>query len=168
MNRLAAGWAATVPPQHLVFVNVHPAQLAETDLLEAFGPLLPHARRVVLEITERADLHAVPDGERAQTTPGDADSQRAGDDLGAGHNGLKLLADLKPAFIKIDAGIVRHVDREPRKQRLIEMLAGFAASTGARLVAEVVETAAEADALALARTGAHLLQGYYFGCPALF
>lgn len=164
-NVLAADWFSVVPESMRMFVNVHAKQLEDPDILEAFAPLLPHSSRVVLEITERVDLHAIRDWERALATLASAGFQFAVDDLGGGHNGLALLADLKPAFIKVDATVVRDLDREVRKRRLIELLASFANSTGASLVAEGVET--EAEASALLRSGAHMLQGYLFGRPSL-
>jgi EAL domain-containing protein (putative c-di-GMP-specific phosphodiesterase class I) len=76
-----------------------------------------------------------------------------------------MLAELQPAFIKVDLSIVRHIDRDERKQRLVELLARFANSTGSRLIAEGIETASEAEALK--SMGVGLLQGYFFGRPML-
>ena len=69
------------------------------------------------------------------------------DDLGAGYNALSILADLQPKFIKIDMSIVRNCDTEQRKQRLVDLLANSPDATGAKMVAEGVETDAEAVVL---------------------
>jgi EAL domain-containing protein (putative c-di-GMP-specific phosphodiesterase class I) len=87
------------------------------------------------------------------------------DDLGAGYNSLSILADLQPQIIKIDMSIVRNCDSELRKQRLIDLLAKFSDATGALMVAEGVET--EAEAAVLRKCGAHLLQGYLFHKPTI-
>lgn len=165
VNLRSAEWAVALPEEILIFVNLHPEQLASPDLMEAFAPLLPHAKRIVLEITERTHLSRVSNWDGAIATLGEAGFQFAVDDLGSGHNGLALLAELKPAFIKVDISIVRNVDKEQRKQRLVALLADFANATGAKLVAEGVET--EAESKTLAGCGAHLLQGYFFGRPSL-
>jgi EAL domain-containing protein (putative c-di-GMP-specific phosphodiesterase class I) len=165
VNRLAARWAETLPADLLIFVNVHPAQLGDPAVLERFAPLLPHAARIVLEITERKSLTDVKNWEAATSGLEEAGFQFAVDDLGAGYNGLSLLADLRPTFIKVDMSIVRNVHREPRKQRLVDFLVNFANSTSAQLVAEGVETVEEADALI--GCGVHLLQGHYFARPSL-
>lgn len=165
VNRLAAKWARTLPNDCRVFVNVHPGQLSDPDLLGHFEPLLPHARRVVLEITERADLHGIANWERAIAELGDAGFEFAIDDLGSGSSTLSLLAELKPTFVKVDMSIVRNVHADPRKQRLVELLVNFANATGARVVAEGVESADEHAELL--RCGAHLLQGYHFARPTL-
>ncbi|HET9484244.1 MAG TPA: response regulator, partial [Xanthomonadales bacterium] len=51
--------AAHAPGDALVFVNVHPAELDDEALYAADAPLGALARRVVLEITERASLDDV-------------------------------------------------------------------------------------------------------------
>ena len=56
VNRLAARWAARIPEDILLFVNVHPVQLEAREVARRFAPLVPHAHRVVLEITERASV----------------------------------------------------------------------------------------------------------------
>ena len=70
-----------------------------------------------------------------------------------------------PDRIKVDQSIVRDIDRESYKARIISMLASFSNTTASCLVAEGVETAEEAAALVEA--GAHMLQGYYFARPSL-
>ncbi|MEZ4272506.1 MAG: EAL domain-containing protein [Myxococcota bacterium] len=87
------------------------------------------------------------------------------DDLGAGYNSLSLLAELDPAFIKIDMSIVRNIDTSAAKQRLVELLVRFAAVSECGLIAEGVET--ENEAKVLIEAGAPLLQGYHFGRPSL-
>lgn len=165
VNRLAAAWARALPKDVPLFVNVHPKQFNDPKVLERFEPLLPHASRIVLEITERADLHEIPNWDKAIADLDAAGFQFALDDLGAGSSSLVLLAELKPVFIKIDMSIVRNVHAEPRKQRLVDLLVNFANATGARVVGEGVETMDEASALV--RCGTHLLQGFYFARPTL-
>lgn len=166
VNGLAASVASEISASALLFVNVHPRQFADRDLVKQFEPLLPHARRVVLEITENDHLESIPSWETALATLTEMGFRFAADDVGAGWNGLKLLAMIEPSFIKVDMSIVRNVHREARKQRLVELLSRFAAADGALLVAEGVEQAEEAETLA--QCGAHLLQGFYFGRPAIY
>ena len=67
--------------------------------------------------------------------------------------------------MKVDMSIVRNVDRDDHKLRLVNLLCRFAEATGSEVVAEGVETDAEAEALAAA--GVDLVQGYLFGEPKL-
>lgn len=165
VNRLAAAWAAKLPTDMLVFVNTHCSQFKSPDFMDHFAPLIPHADRVVLEITERASLATVPQWEAAVKDLLSVGFKLAIDDLGSGYNGLVMLADLQPSFIKVDMSIVRNIDRDARKQRLVHLLGSFATATNAELVAEGVETASEGETLC--RIGAHLLQGYHYARPSL-
>lgn len=164
VNRMAGEWARRLPPDLHLFVNTHCAQFQVADLHAHFEPLLPVANRVVLEITERAPLSTVPQWEAAVQELTDAGFRIAIDDLGSGYNGLVMLADLHPSFIKMDMSITRNIDRDPRKQRLVHLLSNFAAATSAELVAEGVESKAECDTLL--EQGAQLLQGYLFAKPS--
>jgi len=162
----AADYLEQMPGDAMLFVNLHPDQLADpTRLVQSLGPLMPYAKRVALEITERSRLRGIDDWETAVDKMQSAGFSLAVDDLGAGYNSLSILADLQPNFIKIDMSIVRNVDTEPRKQRLVDLLAKFSDATGARMVAEGVET--EGEAAVLRRCGAHLFQGYLFGRPEI-
>ncbi|MFM2244711.1 MAG: hypothetical protein RL071_785 [Pseudomonadota bacterium] len=164
VDRVAA-WMPQLPPPVHLFMNLHPDELGDPDALVArLTPLLPWSRRIVLEITERSRLQAIDQWEQAVDSLTDMGFALAVDDLGAGHSSLAVLAELQPSFIKVDMSIVRGVDADPRKQRLINLLCRFADATQARFVAEGVETAAEAEVLR--DCGAHLLQGYHFGRPS--
>lgn len=163
VNRLAARWAERIPPEVLLFVNVHPGQFADPELMATFAPLLPHAGRVVLEITERSDLQENSGWERQVDELSAAGFQFALDDLGAGFNSLAMLAELRPTFIKIDMSITRGLHLKQRKQGLVELITKFAAANGERVVGEGVET--EEEAHALRRCGVDLLQGYLYGRP---
>jgi len=149
-----------------LFVNLHPDQLSEPGpLIQSLTPLLPYADRCVLEITERSRLRGIDEWEMAIEKLQSAGFAIAVDDLGAGYNALSILADLQPRFIKIDMSIVRNCDTEQRKQRLVDLLAKFSDATGALMVAEGVET--DAEAVVLRKCGAHLLQGYLFHKPTI-
>jgi len=85
------------------------------------------------------------------------------DDIGAGYSGLGQLAALRPAYLKLDRGLVRGIDTDAARSGLVRMLVDYAHSTGGLLVAEGVETAAELSEVRL--TGATLVQGYLLGRP---
>ncbi len=150
-----------------LFVNVHPAQLGDREqLMHTMKPLLPYANRVVCEITERSRLQGINGWEDSIGKLQDSQFQIAVDDLGAGYNSLSVLADLQPQVVKVDMSIVRNIDTEPRKQRLVDLLVKFGDATGALVLGEGVET--EEEARTLTACGIHLMQGYFFGRPKIF
>ncbi|TDT16028.1 EAL domain-containing protein (putative c-di-GMP-specific phosphodiesterase class I) [Ilumatobacter fluminis] len=151
---LASG-AVSVP----VHVNVSPAAALDPRLGE-----LVHGtgRPLVLEITENAAFDAHDAATlRAQMPP---TCRLAADDVGAGYAGLVQLVGVQPDLIKIDREIVSSIDTDPARQVVVSGLIEFAATTGAELVAEGIETAAEAAFLI--EIGVRLGQGYFFGRPA--
>lgn len=153
-----------MPADARLFVNLHPAQLTDRERLRAtVGKLLPVASQVVLELTERRPLENIAGWEQAVAMLTDLGFDLAIDDLGGGYNSLWMLADLRPRFIKLDMRLVRGIDIEPRKQRLVQMITAFADATNSLVVGEGAETAQEVQALVT--SGAHLIQGYYFGRP---
>ena len=148
-----------------LFVNLHPLQLVDPEHLEkSLSPLSGYEEQVTVEITERSRLHDIARWEESLDVLVTRGFSLAIDDLGAGYNSLTMLADLQPRYIKLDMSLVRNVHVEPRKRRLVQLMATFAEATGAQLIGEGVETPDEARCLV--DCGVHLLQGFFFGRPA--
>jgi EAL domain-containing protein (putative c-di-GMP-specific phosphodiesterase class I) len=151
------------PPTAVFFVNLHARDLMDETLLTAKSPLSAFANRVVLEITERASLDGVNDA-RGKI----AELRRMGfriaiDDLGAGYAGLTSFATLEPEFVKLDMSLVRDVDKNPTKEKLIRSMTSLCKELGMMVVAEGVETPHERDVLE--SLGCDLLQGYLLAKP---
>lgn len=145
------------------FVNVHPADLADADLYDRAAPLTKHARRVVIEITERSTLEGVGDLGRRVGELRALGFRVAVDDLGAGYAGLSYFASLQPDVVKIDMSLVRNPRRASEAAR--GPVDGDPLPRARdRVVGEGVETVAERDTLV--RLGCTHLQGFLFGRPA--
>jgi len=160
-------WAARMPDSALLFVNLHADQLNDSQRLRAhLAPLHQLAHRIVLEINESASLDLEAGEPRACVQAiHQLGFATAVDDVGLRDNHLALLADLKPTFLKLPIHLVRDIDTEPRKRRMVELLFQIASSTSMKLVAKGVETSGEAEALA--QIGLTWMMGYHFGRPAL-
>ena len=162
IRRQVADLLPAAPESALLFVNVHPSDLEDDDLL-APGGLTRFARRVVLEITERAALESVRGiRERVEALRG-LGFRIAVDDLGAGYAGLSSFAALEPDIVKADMSLVRGIDTSPIRQKVVGAIAALANDLRVQLVAEGVETAAEHACVT--SLGAHLVQGYLFARP---
>jgi len=162
----AGTWMEILPGKSLLFINLHPRDLEDASKMNArLKVLQPWSDRIVLEITERSRLHDITGWDTTVQMITDQGFQLAIDDLGSGYSSLSMLADLQPHFIKLDMRIIRGIDQDTRKQRLVEMVSRFAEVTDSKLVAEGVETLQEAETLV--GCGAHLLQGYFFGRPSV-
>lgn len=145
------------------FVNLHPRDLEDEDLLSPDAPLSRVATRVVLEVTERASLDEVRDVRARFATLRGLGFRLAVDDLGAGYAGLTAFAQLQPEVVKLDMSLIRGVDAEPTKRKLIESMTRLCHELGMLVIAEGVETRSERDTLIAA--GCDLFQGYLFARP---
>jgi PAS domain S-box-containing protein len=153
--------ASALSPSRFVHLNVSPALVLDgTDLKRLLGQT---KARIVLEITEHA---AVGDYAAFRTAIESIGRPvlLAVDDAGAGFASFRHILELRPAFVKLDISIVRGIDSDPAKQALVAGMHHFARMTRRRLIAEGVETEAEANALRA--LDIRLGQGYLFGPPA--
>jgi EAL domain-containing protein (putative c-di-GMP-specific phosphodiesterase class I) len=87
------------------------------------------------------------------------------DDFGAGHAGLNLLADLHPDLLKLDMDLIRGIDSDRRRQVIASGVCSMAQALGITILAEGVET--EAEARTLRGMGLSLMQGYLFARPEI-
>ncbi|MEV6632668.1 EAL domain-containing protein [Actinoplanes sp. NPDC051470] len=141
-----------------VAMNVSPSTLLIpecTDLLSR----LP-TDRVVLELSEHDPVDDY-DQLRAVLAPLRAAGMRlAIDDVGAGFSSLRHIVVTAPDVIKLDRSIVTGLGDDPVLQVLTRSLVDVARVIGAKVVAEGVETGA--DAAALRAVGVDLGQGWHF------
>ncbi len=135
--------------------------LAECDVLA--GLLSDRTRPIVLEITEHDAIADYAPLHEAMRRLG-PDVRLAVDDAGAGIANFGHLVDLRPNIVKIDAGLIRGVNADVSRQALIVGFVHFAAVSGALVLAEGIETAAEQQTVQ--RLGVTLAQGYHLARPA--
>lgn len=164
LRRVVAGTLDDIPRDTNVFVNVHPRDLEDEDLLSPKSPLATNARRIVLEITERASLDAYPEAPGRLALLRGLGYRIAIDDVGAGHAGLATFTRLEPQIAKLDMALVRGIDSSPTKQKVIQSMTELCRQLDVLVISEGVETARERDALLA--VGGDFLQGYLFGRPA--
>jgi EAL domain-containing protein (putative c-di-GMP-specific phosphodiesterase class I) len=160
---LVANAFVDAPEAAVVFVNLHAADLNDPTLISPSSALCQMAHRVVLEITERASLDRVKDP-RGRIAELRSLGFRIGiDDLGAGYAGLTSFATIEPQFVKLDGSLIRGVDRNPTKRRLIRSMTTLCKDLSIVTVAEGIETLAERDTVV--ELGCDLLQGYFLAKP---
>ena len=166
LGRIVRERLATSPPAArnvILFLNLHPLELADPGLVDSIAPIEMWAKSIVLEITERCSLEGIDDLEQRISSLRRRGYRIALDDLGAGYAGLTSFAALDPEVVKLDMQLVRGVDADPIKQKLVASMTGLCKELGILVVAEGVETQNERDALA--KLGCDLLQGFLIGRP---
>ena len=85
------------------------------------------------------------------------------DDFGAGYAGLGLLSKFQPDIVKLDMALIRGLDTDRVKQKIVKSLLDLLAELDIRAICEGVETAEELRALE--DLGATLIQGYVLARP---
>jgi EAL domain-containing protein (putative c-di-GMP-specific phosphodiesterase class I) len=157
-------------PGFYVSVNVPPAILgARTALGEptmrgmlAELDLEPHLGRLVCEITERQALGA--QGRAALEIGRQNGIRLAVDDVGTGHSGVAQMLGLTIDVLKLDRSQVVLLTKDVTAERLVRGIIVLASMIRARVVAEGVESAAQAFFLQAA--GVDYGQGWFWS-PAL-
>lgn len=155
----AAAHLATV--SGYVAMNVSPATLLTPTCTELLAALA--LGRVLLELSEHDAvddydaLHAVLEPLRARGM------RLAIDDVGAGFSSLRHIVLTTPDVIKLDRSIVDGVSTDPVLRTLVRSLVDFGHGCNARVVAEGVETAADAATLLTLEVDDG--QGWHFGRP---
>ncbi len=85
------------------------------------------------------------------------------DDVGAGHSNLDRIPLFRPDILKIDRSLVADVHSDFYKQETLKSLVGLSRRIGALVIAEGIET--EAEAVTVLELGCDLLQGYFLAKP---
>jgi EAL domain-containing protein (putative c-di-GMP-specific phosphodiesterase class I) len=161
-NRVAATMAEAESAGE-IFVNLHAIDLDDDTLFDPASPLSAFARRVVLEITERAPIEKVKDVCARVAQLRAMGFRIAIDDLGAGYAGLTSFAQLEPEVVKVDMSLIRGLDQSPTKQKLLRSIVGLCRDLDIQMIAEGIETVEERKALIA--LGGDLCQGYLFARP---
>jgi EAL domain-containing protein (putative c-di-GMP-specific phosphodiesterase class I) len=85
------------------------------------------------------------------------------DDVGAGHSNLDRIPLFRPDVIKVDRSLISGVREDFYKQETLKSLVSLSRRIGALVVAEGIET--EAEAIVALELGADLLQGFFLSRP---
>lgn len=146
--------------------NASPRQLLEGEVfvnqvVEALSKYSVDPQRLVMEITETALMNEASMATTVKINQlGVALSL---DDFGTGYSSLSLLQKLPLSSLKIDKSFVFGFRVNKTDDTLVQAIIGLALDLGLNVVAEGVETADQASALA--GYGCQYGQGYYFSRP---
>ncbi len=156
---VAAG--AKLPQGAWISLNVSPSLVVGEGRLA--GILQRADRPIVLELTEHLPIldYAALRAAIGRLRPA---VRVAVDDAGAGVANFGHIVELRPAFVKVDIGLVRGIDTDWTRQALMVGLLHFARESASQTIAEGVET--EEELATLRRLGVPLAQGYLLGRPA--
>jgi EAL domain-containing protein (putative c-di-GMP-specific phosphodiesterase class I)/CheY-like chemotaxis protein len=163
VRELVAAEVRSSADDSMVFVNLHAEDLLDPLLYLPSAPLSRIAKRVVLELTDRAPVADMKDVAVRISRIRELGFRVAIDDLGAGQAGLATLSQLEPEFVKLDMSLIRDVHRDRNKQSIVSSLIQLCHGLGKATIAEGVEH--EQERCVLLEAGCDFLQGFLFGRP---
>lgn len=160
--------AASLAATARLFVNLHPAVIADERLAEFLANATASAgisrKRVVLEITEQGSLAESGIVERRC-----GDLRRLGfsfalDDVGMAYSHLTHIEQIKPAYLKVSQHFGTDFQIEVTRTKIVRNVLALARDFGCELILEGIESVESRDA---ARNfGIRFGQGYLFARPA--
>jgi EAL domain-containing protein (putative c-di-GMP-specific phosphodiesterase class I) len=161
--RIALRNVAALPEHLYIALNVSPSTLASPQLLATLLEGGVPLDRLVVEVTEHTSIPDYGPLQQARAGLRHHGIRLAVDDAGAGYASFRHIVALAPDIIKLDRALVAGVDHDEARRALVAAVVMYALQSGAVLVAEGVETAAELDAIE--SLGVDAAQGYHLGCP---
>jgi diguanylate cyclase (GGDEF)-like protein len=151
-------------PDLEVSINLSPVQFRHVDLVEMLELLLKkHAidpTRIVLEVTEGVLMESTDRNRQILDQVRAMGFKIALDDFGTGYSSLRYLCDFRFDKIKIDRAFVTGIHERKRAMTIIQSVVTLGRGLGMEIVAEGVETEAEASVMRL--VGVTELQGFFF------
>jgi predicted signal transduction protein with EAL and GGDEF domain len=167
--RQLAAWATGHEKRRPVWISVNVAarQLADHGFLERVQSCLrlagPAAERLHLEITEATLIAEGTSSARRIAELDELGVRLVLDDFGTGYSALSYLQRFPLDAIKIDRSFISHLPEGRPQRALVGGIVSIAHALGLTIVAEGIETTAQAD---VARElGCELAQGFLFGRP---
>lgn len=156
-------------PDVSLSINISAFTVTDRSWLRLFGSLVSGrpeiARRLVVEITETAEIYDFEDAARFVTAIRNIGCRVALDDFGVGYTSFRHLRSLPVDTVKIDGSFIRGIAENVENQKFLDTLLDLTRSFGVDTVAECVEVAQDRDYLI--DRGVNYLQGWIFGRPEL-
>lgn len=150
-----------------IAVNVSPRQFRQTQFSASVQKMLANSgaepNHLMLEVTEGLMLQEVSQVIATMTELSALGIHFSVDDFGTGYSSLAYLKRLPINELKIDKTFVQDAPTDPDDAALVEVILSLAKHLHLQVVAEGVETQAQADFLNARATVIH--QGYLFGKP---
>ncbi|NMP30996.1 EAL domain-containing protein [Thalassotalea sp. M1531] len=161
-------WQTQIHPEFQVSINTSPVQyrqgyhhLAQWTKKMRMKCLSSNA--LCLEITENLLMSDKIEVHQTLTQLQEVGLEIAIDDFGTGYSSFGYLKQYSADYLKIDQSFVNKITQDPKELALCEAIIVMAKKLGIKVIAEGIETLAQAQLLN--KIGCDYAQGYYFAKP---
>jgi diguanylate cyclase (GGDEF)-like protein/PAS domain S-box-containing protein len=165
--KTACEWNGIGKPLHKVAINLSARQFQTGNLCTLVSTILDETacapEWIELEITESLLLEEGGDALKTLNCFQQIGISIAIDDFGTGYSALSYLARFPINTLKIDRSFISNVTDQGYHAELVKAIISIAHSLNQKVVAEGVETAAQAETLR--SYGCHIAQGYLYSKP---
>jgi EAL domain-containing protein (putative c-di-GMP-specific phosphodiesterase class I) len=148
-------------------VNVSPRQFRQEQFVEKVQAALQQTgadpRRLIMEVTEGLLIANLNDTVARMSSLVTLGIRFSIDDFGTGYSSLAYLKKLPLYELKIDKSFVQDTPDDPSDTAIVQSVIAMAGHLGLQVVAEGVETQAQADFLR--ESHCKCMQGYLFSRP---
>ncbi len=166
-----SSWQQMIDSEHApalkMSVNLSVKQFSQPDLIDRIDQFLNQmqlqSHLLTLEITESALMDNPEAASQVLKSLRDRNIQLAIDDFGTGYSSLSYLHRFPVDILKVDRSFVNRIEDHANGLRIVEATLAMAQSLGMKVVAEGVETQAQASLLQ--QLGCAYAQGYLFSKP---
>ncbi|HEU4708302.1 MAG TPA: EAL domain-containing protein, partial [Methylophilaceae bacterium] len=154
--------------QGKLFLNVNPDTLLmegwrSGETLRCIAASGLKSEQVVIELTENSSTLEYQVLREATQYYRAMGFQIAMDDLGEGFSSLRMWAEIRPDFVKIDKHFIQNIHLDPIKLQFVRSIQEIARNSGCHTIAEGIET--HAELVAIHGLGVSYGQGYHLGHP---
>jgi EAL domain-containing protein (putative c-di-GMP-specific phosphodiesterase class I) len=170
LRQACLGWLRLAEAGHPLplSVNVSPTQFRQPDFVSRVAAILAEtgapANQFIFEVTEGLLVENLDETIARMHELAKLGIRFSIDDFGTGYSNLAYLKKMPLYELKIDQSFIRDMPSDANDTAIVQSILAMAGHLGLRVVAEGVETQAQAEFLS-ANGGAEM-QGYLFARPA--
>nr|WP_294846511.1 EAL domain-containing protein [uncultured Sphingomonas sp.] len=165
---ILAAWKAEGIDQRLAF-NISPRQLDRHDFFARMRHTLASAdvdmKQVELEFTETAAMRVSDELLSELAMLRAMGAKITIDDFGSGYSNIARLRSMPLDRVKLDQSLIADIEHSEKARESVQAVMQLIKSVNAEVVAEAVETVAQADILRA--MGCDTVQGFVFAQPML-
>ncbi len=151
------------PKNSYLFINIHPFELYDNELLTENPQLKQYAPRIVFEVTDTSAIRNVKRAKQSVQQLREMGFRIALDELGPEYGSLNKLLQIEPDFVKFNISLLEDVTPSSRAGRLVTHFFDCARSERISVIIAGVET--EQQRKTAMSFGGRFLQGYLFARP---